>query len=325
MQNPTACESPLPFWAGFLQSTDKNLEDKYTVLKNRYDNEKNKDVSIIQTDIDFLKSEIDQLKKISPKQEDVPVPYIKWFLYRMLCAAGAIYSLCATFDGMISVLSILFPQLYLGLIVTIGIVSALSGLGILIARDKPSIALELGIDEPTDFSGIEAYLFLLQQYLHLKKLAVETQALELAGTGEKSLSPDFKKFLEKKAEFENLKDLFQAAIDLNQQRIQSWVVFGESQLVLLIAAVLFFSDGFFVGEAIGGFLASLMHLNPVFFTFGAALLLASCALAAYCYVERPSLKEYLHGTFFFFFTKLKKIIDVIKADYREISLLSLTC
>jgi hypothetical protein len=321
MQNPIACESTLPFWTGFLQSTDKNLEDKYTVLKNRYDNEKNNNV---KKDIDFLKSEIDELKKISPKQKDVPVPFIKWFLYRMLCAAGAMYSLCAGFDGMISVLSMLFPQLYLGLIVMIGIISALSGLGIFIARDKPSIALELGIDEPTDFSGIEAYLFLLQQYLHLKKLAVEAEALEPAHNGKKLLPANFKQFLEKKVEFENLNDLFQAAIDLNQQRIESWVVFGESQLVLLIAAVLFFSDGFFVGEAIGIFLASLMHLNPVFFTFGAALLLASCALAAYCYVERPSLKEYLHGTFFTNQTELKKIIEVIRADHRAISLLSLS-
>lgn len=286
--------SPLPLWTEYLQGVYTNPKDSYEALKRLYELKR----QAVMDDISFLKRDIAELKKNSPKQEAFSISCIRWFFYRALCLAGAIYSLCAGFDGMISVLSMLFPHLYLGLIITFGVVSAVSGLGIFIARDKPSIALELGIEEPSDFSGIEAYLFLLQQYLHLKKTAVTTQALEAEETGKKLPDGVFNELFAKKEQFKGLKNLFKAVIDLNDQRIESWEVFIKSNLVLMIAAVLFFGDGFFVGEAIGSFLAASMHLNPVFFTYAMALLLACCALAAYCFVERPSLKEYLHGSFF---------------------------
>lgn len=312
----------LHIWTEYMTSvylTDPTLSSQATfkafeVLFQQHQ----KNTANFAKEISFLETEIARLKQDTPKQQDT----LRWIFYRMLCAAGALFALCSGFDGMISVLSMFFPQLYVGLIIFFGVISALSGLGIFIARDKPIIALELGINEPTDFSGIEAYLFLLQQYLHLKKEAAVRQARQ-ADEQSTPLNPDVRdQLLEKKVQFKGLKKLFEAVRNLNQEHIESWAVFVKSQLVLLIGAVLFFTDGFFVGEAIGAFLAVILHLDPVFFCFTTALLLASCALAAYCFVERPSLEEYLHGSIFTNQTEFNEKYQQNEADLDLIFMLA---
>lgn len=272
----------------------------YQAFKRLFDQQEPLDIA---TDIEFLKTEIAKLKNVGPQAVSV----CTWLFYRMVCAAGALFAICSGFDGMISVLSMLFSQLFVGLIVFFAIISALSGLGVFIARDKPSIALQLGIDESSDASGVETYLCLLQQWLHLRK----EQAV-------RNVEKD--QLLAMKDELEALKKIFSAAIDANTQRIQSCVVVGISELVLLIGAVLFFSDGFFVGQAIGGFLAMVLHLNPVFCCFAMAILLATCALAAYCFVERPSLSSYLYGSIF---TNQNKLEQQYQENEADISLLDL--
>jgi hypothetical protein len=254
--------------------------------------------NLIKADQARLQQDITSLKTTVSTPDNQLSSALKWFVYRILCLAGAIYAVCSGFDGMITVLEILCPHLYIGLMVTFGVVSALSGLGIFIARDKPSIAQELAIKESSKCSDLDEYLFLLQQYLHLKKTMMLKLVQNSDQGGDSKLKEDIITFLNQQHEFEKLQAIYQDVISIQEQRVNSWEVFLESQLVLLIAAVLFFSDGFFVGEAIGNFLSSFLHINPVFFTFGMALLLACCALASYCFVERPTLKEYLEGTLF---------------------------
>ena len=282
--------------------TSSQDQAPYQAFKRLFDEQELLDIA---TDIEFLKTQIAKLKNVGPQ----PVSVCTWLFYRMVCAAGALFAICSGFDGMISVLSMLFSQLFVGLIVFFAIISALSGLGVFIARDKPSIAEKLGIDESSDASGVETYLCLLQQWLHLRK----EQAVTNGNRDE---------LLGMKQEFEVLKKIFSAAKDANQKNMQSCFVVGASELVLLIGAVLFFSDGFFVGQAIGGFLAMVLHLNPVFCCFAMAILLATCALAAYCFVERPTLSSYLYGSIFTNHNKLDKQNLENEVDIKQLHFLS---
>jgi hypothetical protein len=203
---------------------------------------------------------------------------VSWNLYYFLCVAGGIYALCSGFDGMVSVLSLLAPQIYLGVLIAFGLLSALSALGIFIARDRPSISDSLDLEHDPYHSMVDEYLYHVQMF--------NNQAIE----DKWRPNPDIAREYETA---QKLKQIFKDKKKLNCEKKSSIWVGLQSQLVMGIGAVLFFSDGFFVGENVALLLAPLLGPHVAAITLGLSIAMGLFALAAYWYVERSSLKDYL--------------------------------
>jgi hypothetical protein len=208
----------------------------------------------------------------------------KKYLFYLLCVAGGVYALCSGFDGMVAVLSVCFQELYIGLVIALGVLSALSALGIFIARDKPSILESLGLKSHQHQALIDEYIFSLQVYIHHKKQAIlhKTHAIN-------DLEIE-----ELKGSCLMLKDIFSEKKVINEETKNSWLVYLQVNFAMFVGGVLFCSDGFFVGENVANFFFSQS------FNLGLtiSLIVALFALASYCYVECSSLKEYLYDRLF---------------------------
>jgi hypothetical protein len=207
---------------------------------------------------------------------------VSWGLYYLLCIAGGLFALCSGFDGMASVLSLVVPQLYLGFVVFLGVLSALSALGIFIARDKPAIMEGIGLSHNPYHNLVDEYIYSLQIY-NSSQFQSKVQKNE-QGT----------EFNHEKMTAEILNRIFENKKTLNIQVINSWFVQIKANVVMLIGGVLFFSDGFFVGENVAMFLGTLLSTNSFGLTLGISLVMGLFALAAYWYVERSSLRDYLY-------------------------------
>ena len=207
---------------------------------------------------------------------------MSWGLYYLLCIAGGLYALCSGFDGMASVLSLVVPQLYLGFVVFLGVLSALSALGIFIARDKPAIMESIGLSHNPYHNLVDEYIYSLQIY-NSSQFQSKVQKNE-QGT----------EFNNEKKIAEILSAIFENKEELNTKVKNSWFVQIKANVVMFIGGVLFFSDGFFVGENVAMFLGTLLSTNSFGLTLGISLLMGLFALAAYWYVERSSLRDYLY-------------------------------
>ncbi len=197
-----------------------------------------------------------------------------WNLFYLLSLAGGVYALCDGFDGMVSILNAVLPQLSQGLVVAIGALSALSALGIFIARDKPNILDSLGLDSPKYKNVIDEYIFSMQVFIHKRKYQVDTQSIY-------HLNLRLNQMLEEKQRMN--KDI---------QNSLSVVLFSD--FVLLVGGILFFSDGFFIGENVASFFLS----HSIMLSLGLSFSIAIFALAAYWYVERTSMRDYMYNEFF---------------------------
>ena len=82
--------------------------------------------------------------------------------------------------------------------------------------------------------------------------------------------------------------------EINSQIQQTWNVWLQSSLVVFIGGLLHFSDGFFIGQNVAClFISSSLTLNVCISTA-----IGVCALAAYWFVERKSLQDYLNDELF---------------------------
>jgi|LauGreDrversion4_2_1035121.scaffolds.fasta_scaffold17728_1 hypothetical protein len=197
-----------------------------------------------------------------------------WNLFYLLSLAGGVYALCDGFDGMVSILGAVLPQLSQGLVIAIGALSALSALGIFIARDKPNILDSLGLDSPKYKNVIDEYIFSMQVFVHKRKYAVNTESIY-------QLNLKLNQLLEEKQR-------------MNQDIQNSLSVVLFSDFVLLVGGILFFSDGFFIGENVASFFLS----HSIMLSLGLSFSIAIFALAAYWYVERTSMRDYMYNEFF---------------------------
>jgi hypothetical protein len=197
-----------------------------------------------------------------------------WNLFYLLSLAGGVYALCDGFDGMVSILNAVLPQLSQALVIAIGALSALSALGIFIARDKPNILDSLGLDSPKYKNVIDEYIFSLQVFIHKRKYDLDTKKMY-------ELNLKLNQLLEEKQQ-------------MNQDIQKSLSVVLFSDFVLLVGGILFFSDGFFIGENVASFFLS----HSIMLSLGLSFSIAFFALAAYWYVERTSMRDYMYNEFF---------------------------
>lgn len=207
---------------------------------------------------------------------------VSWGLYYLLCVAGGLYALCSGFDGMVSVLSLVVPQLFLGFVIFFGVLSALSALGIFIARDKPSIMESIELSHNPYHNLADEYIYNLHVYNSSK---FDSKVNNRRNGAE---------FKHEKETAEILSVIFENKEKLNNKVKNSWFVQIKANVVMCIGGVLFFSDGFFVGENVAMFLGTLLSTNSFGLTLGISLVMGLFALAAYWYVERSSLRDYLY-------------------------------
>jgi len=92
----------------------------------------------------------------------------QWYFFDLLCGLGMVLAFCSGFDGMVSVITMVMPQLFLGCAITLGVISAICALGIFLARDKLSIAEALGLQLETTADQVDLYLFKLQHFYHVE-------------------------------------------------------------------------------------------------------------------------------------------------------------
>ncbi len=223
--------------------------------------------------------------ELSLMRSITPINNHSWKLYYFLCISGAIYALCAGFDGMFSVLSVIFPQLHLGLLVGFCVLSALCASGIFIVRDKPSVMDALELPSKESCSVVDEYIFSLQRYMHL-------QSECLLDSEKLSSNVEYLGYLKKSTT--HLGDILADKKEHNSQIQQTWHVWLQSSLVVFIGGLLYFSDGFFIGQNV----ACLFMSPSLMLNIYIAAAIGICALAAYWFVERQSLEYYLYGVLF---------------------------
>lgn len=250
-------------------------------------------------DLKSVKFEIYSMHAFNESLEHVDST-TRWVFY-LLCIAGGVYALCSGFDGMVSVLSVFFQELYIGFILALAILSALSALGIFIARDKPSILESLGLKSHKYQSIIDEYIFSLQVYLHQKKQEIL----------HKQILVDLEQIEDLKASSLLLKHMLLEKQDINEEIKHSWIVYLQSNFAMFVGGVLFCSDGFFVGENVASFFLSQSSTLGL----GISVAVALFALASYCYVECSSLKEYLYDRLFTDQLMTHASLEEAKDDY----------
>ena len=209
----------------------------------------------------------------------------QWYLFDLLCGLGMVLAFCSGFDGMVSVITMVMPQLFLGCAITLGVISAICALGIFLARDKLSIAEALGLQLETTADQVDLYLFKLQLFYH-----VERQ--------KKFMKKDHQDLQELHQEYQTVEKILEGKQLVNQSRMEDMDVNIQSGAVMLIGGIIMFSDGFFVGQSVGMFLSSLMISHICALTLTLGLVVGLCGLASYLYVERPSLSKFLYGVIF---------------------------
>lgn len=230
-----------------------------------------------------LKEEIKDLHGYLLQQR--PQNTFQWHLFDFLCVLGTIFAFCSGFDGLVSVLSMAFPELFFGFSIALGVISALCALGIFLARDKLSIADALGLEIETTQDEVDQYLFKIQRYYHIQS--------------EKKLSDHDKEALSEWIdEYRILVHLLDTRYALNKKRMNDIDVYLQSNIVILIGGIILFSDGFFVGQSVGFFVANFIMCNAFILTLSLGLGIGFCGLASYLYVERPSLERFLYGVLF---------------------------
>lgn len=259
-------------WQGFLDSSSAPSFEAFC----DYFNKKLKSKQSKQL---FLDNELNQLREYTHSLQNHQSS-VSWGLYYFLCFAGGAYALCSGFDGMASILALVMPELYVGLLIALGIISALSALGIFIARDKPSIMDTIELSYNPYHSLVDEYLFSIHIY------------------NDASISEKLKKhqqdFGMERVAAGLLDNIFKDKAKINQEIKEKWWVQIQANIMMAIGGILFFSDGFFVGENVAVLISSMLGVNSFEWVLFTSLVMACFALVAYWYVERSSLKTYLY-------------------------------
>ena len=222
-----------------------------------------------------------ELEDIKKNCKEADSDSIQIFLYKTLSVFGGIYAFFAGFDGMLSVLSILFPELSISLMMSLGLVASFSALGVFLARDRMAIAEALEISEEPEVDIINDYLFSLEKYYaHLFNQSFENPK-------------DLEIFAHIK-DLELLKEFFISKSEINNKIILQSSSYFQAQSLIGIGAILFFSDGFFIGQGLVAILAQFLMVNSAPLILSLSIFLGLMALSAYWFVERPYVEKYLY-------------------------------
>ena len=242
-----------------------------------------------------LIQEITELKKneIAPAQT-------RNIMFHMVSTFGALCAIFAGFDGFVSVLTLLFPQLSLTCIIIFGIIAAICSFLAFIARDRQAIAEALGIHDYGTTNLSDSYVFAIEQYYHtnfIKSLDKKDLAVEILPAIEYLRT--IETYLEDKSKN-------------NQQVITQPMNILITQSVIGIGAILLFSDGFFIGQGLGTFLSLLFVIHNPLLIITLSVLLGVFALTVYFYVEKPYLEKYINNTLFTQENKVQESLERLK-------------
>lgn len=259
---------PDAVWHGFIENSNKSYADFCAYFNERFHLSQTKH---------HISAEFIQLRIFTNSVQNHQ-SHVSWGLYYFLCVAGGLYALCSGFDGMASLLALVMPELYMGLLIALGVLSALSALSIFIARDKPSIMETIELSYNPYHSLADEYLFSMQIFNDAKiSEQIKNKAL------------DFRK---EETTAKLLKSILQEKAEHNQKIKQDWWVQIQANIVMMVGGILFFSDGFFVGENMAELIATLLAFNSCEMVLLTSIIMGLCALIAYWYVERSSLRTY---------------------------------
>jgi hypothetical protein len=256
----------------------------------------------VSADLENVIKELDRIKKQS---EQVVNDSTQIALYKTLSVFGGIYAFFAGFDGMLSVLSILFPSLNTSLMISLGLVASFSALGVFLSRDRQSIAEALEIQEEEKLDTINDYLFSLEKYyrsLYIKSLK-ETDNFEIMEHLDSMLA---------------LRELLVNKSKLNEDLANQSMNYIQAQSVIGIGAILFFSDGFFIGQGLALLISQFLLVNSAPLVLGLSIFLGLMALSAYWFVERPYVETYLYQELL---TDEKKVQESISHLDQELEVL----
>lgn len=253
-----------------------------------------------------LESDVtNELNTIKQSFSETNQPFLKWLMYQSLVVFGGVYAFFASFDGMSAVLLTLFPFINIGLLVAIGLVAAFSGLGVFLARDKMAIAETLEITEEYKLDLINDYLFHLERYY-------ENRYLESLKTS------DDLSILDNILYLKVLQDIFEDKSRLNQNIIRQPTSYIQTQMVLGIGAILFFSDGFFIGQSLALLISSFFAINSAALVLSMGIVIGLMALSSYWFVERPYVEKYLYQDLFTDESKVQLSLDRINNQLQHL-------
>jgi hypothetical protein len=261
-------------------------------------------VIVQQTDVS------NELSALKQSFSETNQPFLKWLMYQFLVVFGGVYAFFASFDGMSAVLTTLFPFINIGLLVAIGLVAAFCGLGVFLARDKMAIAETLEITEEYQLDLINDYLFHLERYY--ESLYQES----LKETSDLSI-------LDNIQYLKILKEIFEDKSRLNQNIIRQPMSYVQTQLILGIGAILFFSDGFFIGQSLALLISSFFALNSAALVLSMGIVIGLMALSSYWFVERPYVEKYLYQDLFTDESKVQASIERIDNQLQHLEKLKI--
>jgi hypothetical protein len=261
---------------------------------------------------DFAAYVVEQPTKVQEKLDQIKAEcheddqtFLKWVLYRCLTISGGIYAFFAAFDGMSAVLTTLFPLISISALTALCLVAALSGLGVFLARDKFTIAEELNIKEELQVDLVNDYLFHLEKYYNQQY--------------QKSLEdPNDLTILNHLQAIRNLKVLFDEKSNINQAIIGHSSSYAQTQMVVGIGAILFFSDGFFIGQSLAMYISPFLAINPAVLVLTLAIMIGFMALLAYWYCERPYVENYFYQDLFTDESKVKAALGRINQELNHL-------
>lgn len=236
----------------------------------------------IEANRTLVEKELHALKLICHEENQ---SILKYILYRCLTVFGGIYAFFASFDGMLAVLTALLPMMHMALMISLVLLAAFSGLGVFLARDKITIAEALDISEEYRLDLMNDYLFHLAKYYD-KQFLTSLDDLENL------------EILQRISHIRAIKELLLNKSEVNKEIISKPANYIQTQLMITIGAILFFSDGFFIGQGLALCLAPLMCINPILFIFVAGIILGFMALSAFWFVEKPYVERYLYQDLF---------------------------
>ncbi|MGL5742380.1 MAG: hypothetical protein ACRCXC_07445 [Legionella sp.] len=211
--------------------------------------------------------------------------------FSLLTAAGILVAACQGFDGIVTMLSIF--TLPSAIILGAGFLFSLFSIAVFCGFDLVKVSNSLGVKLSDSYKLLDAYLLQLQQIKAIRKRIEEYRLAELSERDLKQMEL-IVSMLQKR--FESLSKAgkqFDEA--LNSDNMQM-----AKTLMSVISALLFFGGGFFAGQSVALFVASLV-INPVIPAFWPVIIFSTvvglAALSIYWYVERPGLNKLVSSWF----------------------------
>src|SRR3990167_5215806 len=235
----------------------------------------------------------------------------------LLSIAGALYFGCEGFDGITSILSIF--QLPSVVVFTTGIVFSLLSMIVFCAFDLNQISKNLGITSKQAPQLIDLYL---EQIKEIKAIRRHIDATYSSERTQEVLS-------QYQSTIDNMLSLHQSIIDkgkLLQDAVENSLIQMAKMAAAVIAGLLFFSGGFFAGQAVA-LAVSTMFMAGIGATAWPILLpsivVAAAAFAVYWFVERPSIANLVSNWFGLNQDKIDLLCDTKKLEKENTKLVHL--